>query len=96
MSLIDSDVQTFLGGEENQTTERKTESYVFSCFGNGIFQAEKENRQLEDLPQADFGYVPERFLLSVTTKSINENFVYRKLRPSFGFVLFQRIFLTWP
>ena len=75
---------------------KKTESYVFSCFGNGIFQAEKENRQLEDLPQADFGYVPERFLLSVTTKSINENFVYWKLRPSFGFVLFQRIFLSWP
>ena len=32
--------------------------------------AENENRQLGDLPQADFDYVPERFLLSVRTKSI--------------------------
>ena len=34
--------------------------------------AKNENRQLEDLPQADFGRLPERFL-SVRTKSINEN-----------------------
>ena len=31
--------------------------------------AEIENRLSEDLPQADFGRVPERFLLSVRTKS---------------------------
>ena len=31
--------------------------------------AENENRQLEDLAQADCGRVPERFLLSVRTKS---------------------------
>ena len=37
--------------------------------------AEIENRRPEDLPQAYFGRVPERFLLSVRTKSINENFV---------------------
>ena len=36
LTASDSDVQTFLGGEENQNTERKTESYVFSGFGNGI------------------------------------------------------------
>ena len=30
---------------------------------------------LEDLQLADFGRVPERLLLSVRTKSINENFV---------------------
>ena len=51
-----------------------------------------ENRQLEDLPQANFGRVPERFLLSVRTNLLTENFVYWKLRPLFGFVLFQRIF----
>ena len=34
--------------------------------------AEKTNGQLEDLPQADFGRVPERFLLSVRTKAIAE------------------------
>ena len=32
--------------------------------------AENENRQLGDFPQANFDYVPERFLLSVGTKSI--------------------------
>ena len=37
--------------------------------------AKNENRQLKDLPQADFGRVPERFLVSVRTKSITENFV---------------------
>ena len=35
--------------------------------------AENENRQLEDLPLAYFGRLPERLLLSVRTKSINEN-----------------------
>ena len=36
VSLTDSDVQTFLEGEENQYTKRKTESYVFSGFGVGM------------------------------------------------------------
>ena len=35
-SLRANDIQTYLGGEENQNTERKTESYLFSGFGNGI------------------------------------------------------------
>ena len=40
--------------------ERKTENYVFSM----VFLAPKdENRRLEDLPQANFGRVLERFLL---------------------------------
>ena len=54
--------------------------------------AEIKNRQLEDLPKADFGRVPKRFLLSVRTKSMTEGFVYRKLRPSFVFAVFQRFF----
>ena len=40
-----------------------------------FLSAEGENRQLEDLPLADFGRLPERLLLSVRTKSINENLV---------------------
>ena len=36
---------------------------------------ENENRKLENLPQADFGRLPERLLLSVGTMSINENFL---------------------
>ena len=46
-----------------------------------FLSAENENRQLEDLSLADFGRLPERLLLSVRTKSINENFVNWKLRP---------------
>ena len=34
-----------------------------------------ENRQLENLPLADFGRLSEKLLLSVKIKSINENFV---------------------
>ena len=34
--LTDSEVQTLLEGEENQYTERKTESYVFSGFSVSI------------------------------------------------------------
>ena len=36
VSLTDIEVQTFLEGEENQYTKRKTESYVFSGFGVSI------------------------------------------------------------
>ena len=46
-----------------------------------FLSAENENRQLEDLPLADFGRLPERLLLSVRTKAINENFLNWKLRP---------------
>ena len=36
LTLTDSELQTFLEREENQNTKWKTESYVFSGFGNGI------------------------------------------------------------
>ena len=52
--------------------ERKTENYVFSMV---LLAPKDENRQLEALPQANFGRVPERFL-SVRTKSLTEDFVY--------------------
>ena len=54
--------------------------------------AENENRRLEDLPQADFGRGPKRFLLSVRTRSITENFVYWKLGPLFVFVVINACF----
>ena len=44
-----------------------------------FLSAENENWQLEDLPKADFGHLPEWLLLSIRTKSINENFVNWKL-----------------
>ena len=40
-----------------------------------FLSAEDEIRQLKDLSLTDFGRLPERILLSVRTKSINENFV---------------------
>ena len=49
--------------------------------------AENENRELEDLPQANFGQVSEIFLLSVRTKSITENF-YIKITPIVCFCSF--------
>ena len=41
---------------------------------SAFLSAESENRQLEDLPLADFGRLSERLLLSVRIKAINENF----------------------
>ena len=73
VSLTDNEVQTFLEGEENQYTKRKTESCV--ALMSAFLSAENENRQLEDLSQADFGRLPERLLLLVRTKSIDENFL---------------------
>ena len=49
--------------------------------------AENKNRQPEVLSQARFGPVPDRFLLSVRTKSVIENFLYWILRPL--------LFLQW-
>ena len=62
--LSDSDVQTFTRkGRKPRYGEEKTEKYVFSSFGGGIFlAAENENPQLEDLPQADFGHVSVNFV----------------------------------
>ena len=56
--------------------------------------AKNENRQLEDLPLADFGSLPERLLLLVRTKSINENLVLKlKITTIVVFVItIQRIF----
>ena len=62
--LADSDVQTFTRkGRKPRYGEKKTEKYVFSSFGGGIFlAAENENPQMEDLPQADFGHVSVNFV----------------------------------
>ena len=43
--------------------------------------AENESRQLEDLPQADFGSVPERILLSVKDQCNNWQLCQLKIRP---------------
>ena len=58
--------------------------------------AENENRQLEDLPQAEFGRVLERFLFPVSTDLILKNFGSLTLRSLFFFLVFQRIFSIEP
>ena len=75
MSLTDSEIQTFLKGGENKYTKQKPKVAYSVALVLAFLSAENENRQLEDLPLADFGRLPERLLLSVRTKSINENFV---------------------
>ena len=67
--------QTFLEGEKTNKKKRKTEVTYSVALVLRFLAAENENRQLEDLPLADFGRLPDRLLLSVRTKSINENFV---------------------
>ena len=77
--------------------ENKPECFVLSGFGNGIsggWEA-KSILQLKDLPQANFGHVPERFFLSIETNSITENFVCWKLGPLIVFVVIQRMFSSW-
>ena len=76
--------ETFQDREENHNAKRKTESYVFSGFDNGIPRG-WERKSIAR--RFDTGWfctilavrVPERFLISVRTKSTTENFVYRKL-----------------
>ena len=75
VSLIDNEVQTFLEGRENQYTKEKPKGTNSVALVSAFLSAENENRQLEDLPLADFGRLPERHLVSVRTKSINEKFV---------------------
>ena len=69
-------VQTFLAGEGNHYTKKEKPKVIYSvALVLASLSAENENRQLEDLPPADFGGSPERLLLSVRTKSIIENSV---------------------
>ena len=79
VSLTDNEVQTFL--KEEDIPKEKPKVVYSVALVLTFLSAENENRQLEDLPLADFGRLPESLLLSIRTKSINENFVNRKLRP---------------
>ena len=70
VSITDSDVNTFLEGEANKNTQRKTQSDI--ALVNAFLLAENENRRLEDLPPADLDAYLSRFLLSVRKKSGKE------------------------
>ena len=96
LTLTDSEVQTFLETGENQNTiyEKLKVTYLVALVME-FLATENENRPLEDLPQDNFGRLPEWFFLSVRTNSITENFVYWKLGPLFVFVVIQRMFSSW-
>ena len=66
---------SYKGKKTNMRKEKLKITYSVALV-MAFLAAENENRQLEDSPQADFGRVPERFLLSVRTKSMTKNFVY--------------------
>ena len=81
VSLWDSDVQTFLEGEEDKIWKEKPKVTYSVSLVMAFLAAKNESRQLEDLPQEDFGCVLRRLLLSVRTKYKIESFVYWKLGP---------------
>ena len=56
--------------------EKKLKVTYSAALVMAFLMAENESRQLKDLPQADFRGVPERFLLSLRTNAITDNFVY--------------------
>ena len=57
--------------------------------------AENENRELEDLPQADFGRVHENIPFFRKEKVNNWEFCEKKATPIVCFVMVQRIFSSW-
>ena len=75
-----------LKGEKTKIWKQKPKVTYSVALVMAFLAAENESRQLEDLPQADFGSVPERFLLSVRTNAINDNFAYWKSGPLHGFI----------
>ena len=62
------------GKKTNILKEKPKVAYSVALV-SAFLSAENENRQLEDLPLADFGRLPGRPLLSERRKSMNENFV---------------------
>ena len=82
-------------GRKPKCKKKKPKATYSVALVMAFLAAENENRQLEDLPQADFGRVPERFLLTVRSNSITENFAYWKLGPLFVFEVIQRMFSSW-
>ena len=72
---MENEVETFLAGDETNIRKEKPKVAYPVALVLAFLVAESESRQLEDLPPADFGLLPEKLLLSVRTKLINENFV---------------------
>ena len=62
-------------GKKTNTLKEKPKVAYSVAFTLAFLSAENENRPLGNLPLTDFGRLPERLLLSVRTKSLNENFL---------------------
>ena len=71
----------FQKGKKTNTLKEKPKVVYSVALVLSFLLAKNENWQVEDLPLANFGHLPERLLLFVRTKSINENFVNWKLGP---------------
>ena len=84
-----------LKGEETKIWKRKPKVTYSVALVMAFLAAENESRQLEDLPQADFGSVPERFLLSVRTNALTDNLTYWKSGTLHGFMVIQGMFSSW-
>ena len=62
------------GGKTN-TLKEKPKVIHSVALVLAFLSAEDENQKLKDLSLADYGCLPERILLLVRTKSINENLI---------------------
>ena len=62
--LTDSEVQTFIERKKTNILKEKPKVTYSVALVLAFLSAENENRQLEDLPLADFGRLPERLFLT--------------------------------
>ena len=92
--FIDSNVQTLQEGKENQNTERKTESYVFSGFGKSISRSWERKSTTGSFATGLFW--PCTWKISAVGKDqvSNWEFFILKIMP-IVFVVFQHIFSSW-
>ena len=74
VSLTDGDVQTFSEGKKKPVYEKKTESYVFSGLNNSISRGRERKSATGRFAIWPICRLPKIFLLSVRTKSLNDNF----------------------
>ena len=88
VSLPDNEVQNFLEGEENQYTKRKPKVAYSVALVLAFLLAENENRQLEDLPLADFGRLPHS-LVSYRVTHSKRNFISARAHVLFSIALLQ-------
>ena len=92
ISLTDSAVHTFLEGKENQNKKRKTESYVFSGFGNCISRGWERKSTTERFTTDRFWLCTWKISSVGKDKVNNWEFCKLKIMAIVVFVMIQRIF----